>query len=130
MGKKQSSGRAKTILLYVFVRILFFAVPLAIMLWMDFLPIYAAITAALIGLALSLIFLQSQRDPLVELLDRKNSFEDHRERTEDELIEDQLADEFRRQQAASLRQESQADSSTDSVETDAATPDEKPDSAA
>ena len=98
------------------------------MLWMDFLPIYAAITAALIGLALSLIFLQKQRDPLVELLYRKNSFGDHRTRTEDELIEDQLADEYRRQQAASLQQEPPSSTSPDSSESDKNTPNEKRDS--
>ncbi|MGB3413761.1 MAG: DUF4229 domain-containing protein [Microbacteriaceae bacterium] len=85
---------ANKIWAFVLLRLLFFVVPLGVMLVLQFDPWYAAITSALIGFALSLLLLQRQRDPLLEMVYQRsnNSSQSKAIRGQDEDFEDAAVD--------------------------------------
>lgn len=75
-------------LIYSTLRIVFFAVPFAVLFWIGWSVWLAALTAALISLALSLLFLSKRRDAASE------SIYDWRQRTRtaDDILEDEVID--------------------------------------
>ena len=75
-------------LIYIVLRLLFFAVPFAVLYVIGIQPWLAAIFAALIGVALSVIFLARSRATASEsIYDWRN-----RDRTADDIIEDEAID--------------------------------------
>ncbi|MBL3690333.1 DUF4229 domain-containing protein [Leucobacter chromiireducens subsp. chromiireducens] len=75
-------------IVYIVLRLLFFAAPFAVFFLMGIKPWLAAIFAALIGVSLSIIFLSKPRDTASEsIYDWRN-----RERTADSIVEDEAMD--------------------------------------
>ncbi len=75
-------------LVYIVLRLLFFAVPFAALYLIGIQPWLAAIFAALIGVALSVIFLSRSRATASEsIYDWRN-----RDRTADDIVEDEAVD--------------------------------------
>lgn len=75
-------------LIYIVLRLLFFAVPFAVLYLIGIQPWLAAIFAALIGVALSVIFLARSRATASEsIYDWRN-----RDRTADDIVEDEAVD--------------------------------------
>ncbi|WP_241488050.1 DUF4229 domain-containing protein [Leucobacter japonicus] len=75
-------------LVYIVLRLLFFAVPFAALYLIGIQPWLAAVFAALIGVALSVIFLSRSRATASEsIYDWRN-----RDRTADDIVEDEAVD--------------------------------------
>ncbi|WP_336660350.1 DUF4229 domain-containing protein [Leucobacter sp. USHLN153] len=75
-------------IVYIVLRLLFFAVPFAILYLLGLQPWLAAVFAALIGVALSVIFLARSRSAASQsIYDWRN-----RERTADDIVEDEAVD--------------------------------------
>ncbi|WP_427870385.1 DUF4229 domain-containing protein [Leucobacter luti] len=73
---------------YTVVRLMFFAVPFALLYLLGIWPWLAAIFAALIGVSLSVIFLSRPRETASEsIYDWRN-----RDRTADDIVEDEAVD--------------------------------------
>lgn len=82
-------------LVYIVLRLLFFAVPLVVLLLLGTLPWLAVILAALIAVSLSVIFLSKSRDVASQsIYDWRN-----RDRTPDDIVEDEAVDAARRNDA-------------------------------
>lgn len=75
-------------IVYTALRLLFFAVPFAVLYLLGIWPWLSAIFAALIGFSLSIIFLSRPRDAASESIYEWRN----RERTPDSIIEDEAAD--------------------------------------
>ncbi len=75
-------------LAYILLRLGTFAVFLAIMLALQFEPFYATFIAAVLALAISLIFFNKQRDEVSKAIYAKR----HGERDSDSKTEDELLD--------------------------------------
>lgn len=75
-------------IVYTALRLLFFAVPFAVLFLLGIWPWLAAIFAALIGFSLSIIFLSRPRDAASESIYEWRN----RDRTPDSIIEDEAAD--------------------------------------
>ncbi|MCW2288979.1 uncharacterized protein DUF4229 [Leucobacter luti] len=104
-------------IVYTVLRLLFFAVPFAVLFVLGIWPWLAAIFAALIGVSLSIIFLSRPRDTASEsIYDWRN-----RERTPDSIVEDEAVE------AGAALQSTEPDTS---AETSAAHPDPRGDSSA
>lgn len=95
----QSSGRrGLKIVLFALLRLLFFVVPLVALLYVGLEPYFSAICAALIGFALSLLLLQRQRDPVVELVYNKSHQRDNSTGSKaDEDYEDHVVETYRQE---------------------------------
>ena len=77
-------NRSPPVVTYTVLRLLTFAVPLAVLLLLNFEPWVATVLAAIIGLSLSYIFLRQPREKIAaELYDRR-----HGNRTPDSQDED------------------------------------------
>lgn len=87
---KPSAGK---VWLFVLLRLLFFLVPLGVLWFLTGEPWFSAIAAALIGFALSLLLLQRQRDPLLQIVYQRTTGQAPPvERGDDELYEDEVVD--------------------------------------
>ncbi|MFD5601265.1 DUF4229 domain-containing protein [Leucobacter sp. NPDC058333] len=75
-------------IVYVVLRLLFFAVPFAVLFLIGLQPWLAAIFAALIGVALSVIFLSRPRATASESIYEWRN----RDRTADDIVEDEATD--------------------------------------
>ncbi|WP_241989048.1 DUF4229 domain-containing protein [Leucobacter luti] len=84
-------------LVYSVLRLLFFAVPFAVLFALGIWPWLAAIFAALIGFSLSIIFLSRPRDTASESIYEWRN----RDRTPDSILEDEAVEASEAQQAAS-----------------------------
>src|SRR5690606_41529674 len=69
----QNSSVARGIWIFVGLRLLFFFAPLGVFLLLGFDPWFSAIASALIGFALSLLLLQRQRDPLLQVMHQRRT---------------------------------------------------------
>lgn len=66
------SGKLLTIGIFIIVRVAFFAVPLVVLLLFGADPWISAVLSAVMGFALSIIFLEKLKNPLMEgLLERR-----------------------------------------------------------
>jgi ABC-type bacteriocin/lantibiotic exporter with double-glycine peptidase domain len=74
-------------LIYALLRIGTFAVFLTIMLVLQFDPFYAAFIAAILALAISLIFFNKQRDAVSKsIYEKRHAERDNDSKTEDDLL--------------------------------------------
>lgn len=80
------SSRRRSVWVFVVLRLVFFAVPFAVLYLLNITPWIAAIFAALIGMSLSIIFLSRPKsDVSSSIADWRN-----RRKTNDEVVEDEL----------------------------------------
>ena len=92
-ARSHERPRAGKIWFFVLLRLLFFLVPLAILWILTGEPWFSAIAAALIGFALSLLLLQRQRDPLLQVVYQRTSGQVPAViHGEDEEVEDEIVD--------------------------------------
>lgn len=75
-------------IVYIVLRLLFFAVPFAVLYAIGLTPWVAAVFAALIGVALSVIFLARSRSTASESIYEWRN----RDRTADDIVEDEAVD--------------------------------------
>lgn len=78
-------NQRKAWIVYIALRLLFFAVPFAVLYFIGWPAWLATVVAALIALSLSVIFLQRQRDVASESVYEWRQ----RTRTEDDIVEDE-----------------------------------------
>lgn len=73
---------------YIIARVLVFALPLAVLLILNFNPYFATGVAAIVGLALSILFLSRWRSALSsEIFERVNNKKDDAARSEDAIVD-------------------------------------------
>lgn len=73
---------------YIIARVLVFALPLAVLLILNFNPYFATGVAAIVGLALSILFLSRWRSALSsEIFERVNNKKDDAAKSEDAIVD-------------------------------------------
>jgi L-lactate permease len=73
---------------YIIARVLVFALPLAVLLILNFNPYFATGVAAIVGLALSILFLSRWRSALsAEIFERVNNKKDDAAKSEDAIVD-------------------------------------------
>lgn len=78
----------KSWIAYIVARVMVFALPLAVLLILGFNPYFSTGVAAIVGLALSILFLSRWRSALsTEIFERVNSKKDEAATTEDAIVD-------------------------------------------
>jgi len=78
----------KSWIAYIVARVLVFALPLAVLLILGFNPYFSTGVAAIVGLALSILFLSRWRSALsTEIFERVNNKKDEAATTEDAIVD-------------------------------------------